>query len=439
MKSCRVVHIVILTLLSLSVSLGQPRAYTLEECETMALKSSYRVRTAQREVEIAGLSKKEAYTHYFPKVSFEAASFTTDNDLVGGDIDLGAFTPDALVGLLPSALNISLMDHSTVAFANVLLPLYAGGEVRHTNDLAGVGIEVAELKQSVARREILLEVNAAFERVVNLREKLEVLTSAEELIATLKHDVTAAIDAGVLLNVDLLRVELEQQRLKGDRLTLESAIRVCTMQLAQLVGETMDGFKISYTPSGEQVPAMPVSSDAYSSVLARDEFKLLSAGVEAAKIEQRITLSKQLPKLGIGAGYMYNDILGSSHNTGLLYATLSVPISQWWGGSYAIKRSRLREQQALLEREQKSELMTLETRQVWSECEEAHSLIIVAKRSVESARENLRVVRSAYSAGTLSMSELLEAQVLYRKSLDQLHDAQSTFRIKSLIYREITK
>ena len=122
----------------------------------------------------------------------------------------------------------------------------------------------------------------------------------------------------------------------------------------------------------------------------------------------------------------------------MVFATVSVPISDWWGGSHALKRSEEQRLNAIDQLVEKSELLNIRMQQSWNELNEARLHITIAERGIEQARENLRVMRDYYNAGVNKMSDLLEAQLLYQQALDSRTDAFVAYQIKSLQYRQAT-
>lgn len=82
--------------------------------------------------------------------------------------------------------------------------------------------------------------------------------------------------------------------------------------------------------------------------------------------------------------------------------------------------------------------MAVETKQIWNELVEAYEQLLLAETSIKQATENMRIVENTYKAGTVPLTELLDAQVLFRQSHNQYSDAYSIYCIKELKYRQIT-
>ena len=120
----------------------------------------------------------------------------------------------------------------------------------------------------------------------------------------------------------------------------------------------------------------------------------------------------------------------------MAFATVSVPISDWWGGSHAIRRKKIEQQKAEEQLADNSELLKIRIQNAWNNVQEAYQQLQLAQRSIEQSEENLRLNRDYYRAGTSKMSDLLEAQLLYQQALDRRTDAYADYHNKLLEYRQ---
>jgi len=113
---------------------------------------------------------------------------------------------------------------------------------------------------------------------------------------------------------------------------------------------------------------------------------------------------------------------------------VSVPISDWWGGSHKIKESQFKIEQANNKLKETSELLNLQIEQTKNELNEAGFQIKTSQASIEQSKENLKMVNDNYNAGVSSMSDLLEAQALYQDAQNQFNDAVCMYKIKKVNY-----
>ena len=151
-----------------------------------------------------------------------------------------------------------------------------------------------------------------------------------------------------------------------------------------------------------------------------------------------MAVGQNLPSVAIGVGYNYHNLLENDHTFGMVFATVSVPISDWWGGSHAIKRKKIEQQKAEEQLADNAELLTIRMQSAWNNVVEARQQLDLAQRSIEQAQENLRLNRNYYRAGTSTMSDLLEAQMLYQQTLDKHTDTYADLQNKLLEYRQAT-
>jgi len=176
----------------------------------------------------------------------------------------------------------------------------------------------------------------------------------------------------------------------------------------------------------------------HSSLENLPEYQLLGKQVEAANLQKKMTVGENLPSVSVGAGYNYHNLLDNDRTFAMLFATVSVPISDWWGGSHAIKRKKIEQQKAEEQLADNSKLLEIRMQKARNDVEEAYQQLAIAQRSIEQAEENLRLNRNYYQAGTSKMSDLLEAQLLYQKACDKRTDAYANYQNRLLEYRHAT-
>ena len=405
---------------------AQPQTYTLQQCREMALQQNARVKNAGNDLKGAAERRKEAFTAYFPTVSASGMGLAANKDLVE-------------LSLAPG-MEMGMLKNGILGSVTAVQPVFAGGQVVNGNKLAHVGEEVGRLQLEQARNEVRITSDRYFWQVVVLQEKLKTVQTVDTLLQHLCKDVEAAVQAGMTTRNDLLEVQLRQNEIESTRITLESGIAVSKMLLAQYIGADTTGFRLA-----EQIPmgSMPERPEALyrdpsEALGATPEYRLLSKNVEAGRLQQKLAVGKNLPSVGVGASYFYHDFLGSGMSRGVLFASVSVPLSGWWGGSHAIKQRKLQVLNAENDLTDKSQLLVVRMQKAWSDVEDAYRQVDIARKSIEQATENLRLNSSYYRAGTITMGDLLQAQTLYRQSLDGYVDAYSAYRIKTAEYLQAT-
>lgn len=233
-------------------------------------------------------------------------------------------------------------------------------------------------------------------------------------------------------------MELQQQDIMANRLKVENGLSVTKMLLCQLIGVDKSEFDIAFDDFPSAVSPLDYYVAPETGLENRAESKLLDKSVEAAKLQLRMKRGENLPSVGVGAGYIYHDLMEKDTDFGMIFASVSVPISSWWGGSHAIKREKIKKQQAENTRQDSREMMLVEIEVKWNDLQEAYQQVLLSEKSIESSTENLRLNNDYYKAGTVSLSDLLDAQSLMQQSHDQYAEACTAYQQKLTAYLQAT-
>ncbi|MCR5181203.1 MAG: TolC family protein [Bacteroidaceae bacterium] len=440
-------------------TLAAQNSMSLAALRDSALQNNVALRRARLDIESYSLQRKEAFTKYFPTVSATGMWFNANRSMAKMDMDPSEFiTPELGASLaqslpaealaaLSSPMSMAMMKDGTIASIMAVQPVFAGGQIVLGNKLARVGEEASELQMQLSENDVETQVEQYYWQLISLQEKQRTLDAVDSLLATLSNDVTVAVEAGVALRNDLLQVQLRKNDIQSQRLKLDNGMSILHLLLTQFCGlksdwtlatpslDASDASLAAGSASLAETGLQPVSS---SFLAALPEYQLLQKNVEAANLQRRMEVGKNLPSLAVGAGYNYHNLLENDRHFGMVFATLSVPISDWWGGSHAIKRRKIAEQQAKEQLADNAELLTIRMQKAWNDVVEAQSQLALAEQGILQATENLRVQHDTYQAGTSTMSDLLEAQLLYQQTLDKRVDAFIALETATLEYRHAT-
>ena len=435
------------------------QTYTIQQLKDSALQNNIAIRHAKHTVDAARQQRKEAFTKFFPNISGTGMWFNANKGMAQTELNLSEqITPElgmALAQTLPAEalaalgnpISVSMMKNGTIAGINAVQPVFAGGQIINGNKLAKVGEDVSRLQLQLSENEVEKQTEQYYWQLVSLQEKMKTIEAVQALLADIYKDVDVAVRAGVAMRNDLLQVQLRQNEVESQKLKVQNGISIVRLLLAQYCGLSNDNFAVSACndfpvasipqPLGSAA-SLVEEQDRQQALLQTAEYQLLNKQVEATKLQRKIEIGKNLPMVGVGAGYNYHNLLDNDRTFGMVFATVSVPISDWWGGSHAIKRKKIAQQQAEEQLADNSELLKIRMQNAWNGVQESYQQLLLAQRGIEQAEENLRLNRDYYKAGTSKMSDLLEAQLLYQQSLDRRTDAFADYQNKLLEYRQAT-
>lgn len=401
------------------------RLMTAEQAVSDALQNNVRMKNADNDLEAARQAKKQAFTKYFPTVSATGIGYMADKGLLE-------------MSLAPGT-EMSMMKNGIMGGVSAQLPLFTGGRILNANRLADVGVETSRQQRRMSHNEVVLTAETYFWQAVMLKEKLKTVEAVERQLDKFAKDADAAVNAGVTDRNDLLQINLKKNETRSNRITLENALTTAKRLLAQYTGHDGDSIDVSADMSGGLPPSpLQLYAEPQTALANTAEYALMEQNVKANRLKYKMTVGQNLPTVAIGGGYMYDDLMDKSHQFWIGFATVSIPLSGWWGGSHEMKKQRLAVRNAENTLQDNSQLLVIDMENKWNDMNDAYRKIGIAMESIAQAEENLRLHDDYYRAGTATMSDLLEAQTLYQNSRSAYVEAYAEYQIKKREYLQAT-
>ena len=422
---------------------AQNRTLSIDSCKIYALKNNKTIKNADLDVKSALETKKSAFTNYFPKVSASGLAMRSSDYLIKGTIpsmnlpvydgnlaNLATASQYAYVPEIP----INALNYINMASISVTQPIFAGGRIVNGNKLAKIGSEVSQQKKLMNTTEVLVKTENLYWSTIALQDKMITLTSYEKLLNRLLSDVSVSVKAGLAQRSDLLKVQLKLNEVEMNKLRLKNGIGLSKQALCQHIGIDYDSTFVLIHP---EVPTeFMQQSTTGDAVKDRYEYQMLNKALEAEKLQKKMTLGEYLPQVALGGIGFVNDVANKTSSNAMAFVSVSVPISDWWGGSHKLKESQFKIEQAANKLSETTELLNLQIQQAKNELNESRFQIKNSQASVDQSKENLKVVNDNYKAGVSSMSDLLEAQALYQDAQNQFTDAVCSYKIKMANYMQ---
>jgi len=436
----------VLVLLSIFPIQVGAQSLSLDSCKTFALEHNRRINEARLKVEEADQVTKNVYTNFFPKVSAQVMGMKANNYLLsmetpemnlpvydGNPANLQTATQFAYIP--PIAINT--LDYMNIGLVTAVQPVYAGGKIRTGYKLASLGKTINEKVLELSTEEVLAKTEEYYWTLVSLQAKRKTLYSYGELLNNLLKDVQVSYDAGLIEKSDLLKVKMKISEIEANKLKLENGIEMVKMALCQHIGISYtEGITLQDTSfiinTPESLYILPEDA-----LLNRKEYQMLNKAVDAEVLQKRLVTGDYLPQLAVGVMGQYLDVADNHDTYGIAFATLSIPISDWWGGNHKLKEHNIKIDIAKNNLDEKSELLKLQMAQSFKELSEGYKQISVAESQLDQAAEHVKIVKDNYEAGIVSTSDMLEAQAMFQEAEDNLTDVKSTYQIKETRYNQI--
>ncbi|HEU4635264.1 MAG TPA: TolC family protein [Edaphobacter sp.] len=293
--------------------------------------------------------------------------------------------------------------------------------VNHTEDYAYLGqmIEIdGKRSKRVALATAKLQQAQAY-RTMQVRQLVGRVSSAywmavsqQQIVTLLKQDMSAVdemvnyhkarVDAGAMKGVDLLRIEIERDRLVVALRAAERDAQFSRLELFKQMGVAPSNLPL--TDTLDAVPEVePVSID---TVLAqRPDLAATRSAVQAAQADLRLQRANAVPDPEFFGGYKRN----TGDNTGYGGLQMTLPFGNRNQGEIQRAQASVTTAQA--------QLSVLE-QQVSTEMRQAYENYLAQREIVERvlpdmqkrARQNLDIVREAYRIGGTDLLRFIDAE-----------------------------
>lgn len=417
-------------LLSFStVRAQEPLSLTLAECRERALAHSEELQQADNRLEQARLDRQIASTAALPNIEGSAtgAYVLPDIDMMGMELR---------------------MRGTYMAGLTLTQPIYAGGKISTARRMARIGEEVAGEQRRMTRMDVLVEADNAYWTLVAVEGKVRMLESYAAQMDTLYTQTAAAVEAGMALENDRLRIEAKRSEIRYQLQKARNGADLCRMSLCRVIGADNDV---------RPVPADTLFQPAAPGVLqadleARPELRMLKQQVALGEQQIRDARSAMLPTTGLSLGYTYygniklNSMVDAGNGTfvphtqefrdglGLAMVAVKIPIFHWGESRKKVRKARFELRNAQLDLQKNTRLMSLEVEQAIRNVEDGYRMIQTAELALRQAEENLRVMRNRHAAQMAPLTDLLDAQSQWQQAASNRIEAQTQYRIYQTEY-----
>jgi len=417
---------------------------SLEDCRRLAHEHNSEVKTAQMELESSTETRKATFAKYFPQVSATAGAMVAKDPLVsaqtpqmnlpvydGNLANLASATQSAYV---PS-MNLEAGKWANLLQLTVQQPLYVGGRVKNGNRLAQLGEDVARTKVQLAQRDAVAQAEEKYWALLSLQEKRRTLDAYDSLLASLQRQVGDAVKHGLTSRNDGLKVSLQRSSLRVQRLQLESGLRLSVRDLRQHLGLPEDSTLILADSLATPSDPKFLRERSQGALDRRLETGLLAQGVRAEQLQTDLEVGAMLPTVAVGAAAMRMELKGVDPITNVIgFAMVSMPVSDLWSGTHNTRARRAKVREASLREVETRRKIALGIDKDWDELDRSWQASLVADEAVAQAEVNLVEESDRQRNGLSAFSDLLEAQALRQKTMDERIDARKGYALARSAY-----
>ncbi|GAB4172716.1 MAG: cyclolysin secretion protein CyaE [Geothermobacteraceae bacterium] len=383
-----------------AAELPPPQTWDAPTAVAYALHNSPDSRIAAARIGEAEAMLQQAGAADYPRLSLAAGYTQTDNPMYsfGNILNQGSFTPGIDFNDPGRTDNLNLT-------ASLRYRLYNGGRDQARQQAANAGIKAAQAAEGEVRQQLELAVFRAYQHMVDTRRLIEARENTLESIRSSLAVARARFNAGDLLKVDLLNLEVQMSQARENLIQSQH-----DHQLAQKIFLRLLGL-----PEGEVVlaskspaPVVPDQPD----ISRRPELERIEAELAAATAQVREASGGYLPTVDGVASYQFDQGSETGGEGNSWLAGLQVSFNLFDGhltaGRVAQARSRLTRLRA--ERDKLVLQLNYELTRARLNLEQAEQRLEVTRKLLEQATESEHLSRAQFKAGVILVSDLIDSE-----------------------------
>ncbi|MGL5682157.1 MAG: TolC family protein [Marinifilaceae bacterium] len=435
---------------------------TRETCTKLALEHSKTLKIASEEQQQATYNYRAYRAKYFPGIFGKGLGIYNQNkskySIDGGY--LPTYITNADGKLIPNVISGAHDANGQPVFAEYAFlpdielelnlrtvydigvelqqPLYMGGKIRNAVQAAGIGENIAAQRTDYNRAEVLFETEQAFVHWIEAGEMIKVAQDYVSLVEQLHKEVAEATRVGLAMKNQLYQIDVKKNEAALMLQQAQHATTLASMNLCRIMGldlytqiQTKDTLNATCNPMVWQLDSTPTQ---------RPEYIILEENIKLKEKEINIARADYLPQLGVSAGYYYSGgikLNGSDNNAGSVraMASLSIPIYQWSEGRNKVRIAQSAKEISSYQLGRMNEMMQLEITASRFNITEALTRLDMVRQTISDANENLRIMQQEYNVGMQTLTNLLDAQLMWQQAQQQWVSAKGKLQIAEIAYK----
>jgi outer membrane protein TolC len=432
---------VLIFVASLNLFAGESIKISLDRAVEMALQNNYSLKSAKYDFDAVHWQMRGAYSTILPKVQVNSSFTKLDGETVRRAnifTDVGRnlvkqFDPTAD----PNDIRPSAYNNNYETSISVIQPIYNGGA-----ELAAISAS-RSLKKATnynyeeSKQNIILNVKKTYYNVLKMQELVKISEKSLSAIRERLENAKKLYSVGKQSQADVLRWEVEVANGEGNLLSAQNGLAVTQMVFKDVIGaDFQQDFELVPLPDS----LITLNSDNSKNLLLASkteqfgfqteniEFQSIDAhpallsmrfNLEAQKANVRLAWGNFQPRINLiyNYGWEKNNTIGlDSFKSWNLTISLSYPIFNSFGDYMNVQKiysemRKLQSTEATLKRG-----LTVQLTNASLNLKLAESKINIAKKGLNAAEENLRIVTNMYNLGMISNINFIDAQTAHNSA-----------------------
>ncbi|HMV15378.1 MAG TPA: TolC family protein [Chitinophagales bacterium] len=419
----RICIVSIILILAVQIKAQTIKKLNLQEAFELAIQHSKQLQIDSLKIQALDFKKKQAQNAMLPVVAINAGYTRLSDNIPDIIIAGGAFKIEQIVNQFNNRVTLQQ-------------PIFQG--LRNWNTMKSLDQqkEAASFDKQKNLQDVKLSVVQAYFSLYKLQQAKILLDSNIAQTQTRVNDIIKFKDAGIVLNNDVMRAELQKTNLLVSKADVESAIDVMNYNMCVLLGiENTTKIEVE-NPDIVNEATASIQSMVCTSFHERAELKAQEFRSKAADYMVKASKSAYMPTINAVGNGMYNNPNQRMFPPEAKFkATWDIGVSLSWNIMQLYTARAIvgdaKNQKAQLEQvtSQIKDGIAMDVNANYEALNVALLKIDLANKAITQARENKRILDNRFDAQVALLSDVLEADQLLLQAQTNLLNAQADVAI----------
>jgi outer membrane protein TolC len=330
----------------------------------------------------------------------------------------GGYYPAVDLSYTANALDDdSLLEkkENSTALGKVSMNLFAGFRDKYNLQSAEMLQEVDRFKLQGIRQDLQLNVALAYLAVFERRANRDVAESAFQTLGKIYKDGESRYQVGLIGKNELLKFRVDYDNADITFKSAEAGLKKSVYDLSRQVGAEINFAELDFADFNNLPPLVDRAAYAEKMLAERSEIKALEAVIAASAAQVEVAKSGYYPRVdAVGSFRRTDDSVitgGGSSDDEELRAQLVMSVNLYQGRTTeaTVAKSLLQTRAQRYELAELKHTLVTDLDNLFIDLQVSLDNVVVAKRSIEQAEENLRITQLKYDEGLQRESDLLDA------------------------------
>ncbi len=419
MSFLRMTFLPLLLLSYFGYSQDAGRKITLDEAIDLSIKNSKPLRAAHARIEEANANTTVAKQNQLPdfKISGSYLRVTQPN------IDMQYKSNSGGSAAAPITV-----DQAVYGSANLSLPIYSGLKIQYGIRSSEFLEKAAVLDADQDKEAVIMNTIDAFSNLYKARANLLVIQENLNQSRSRDADFANLEKNGLLARNDKLKALLQTANIELSKADVEENLKVAMVNMNIMLGLPEETQLVADSASLVEPRDVKNLQD-YEQLALQNRKDLQAIGYQKKASELGIKTAKAdyYPSLALTGGYIAADIPNFITITNAFTAGvgLSYNVSSLWKTNAHVAGAKARLSEVQANEEEMYDQVRREVNKAYESLLTANKKISVSEIAVEQGKENYKIVKNKYDNSLLTVTDLLDANVLMLQSQISLELAKA--------------